>query len=96
MLYLIAVGALGTMAVIMAGWSSNNKYALLSAFRAVAQLISYEVPMVLALLIPVLMAGTMSMQEIVERQYIAYVVRRPADRADLPDLRAGRNRARAV
>jgi NADH-quinone oxidoreductase subunit H len=72
-LYLIAVGGLGTVATIMAGWGSNNKYALLSAFRAVAQLISYEVPMVIALLIPVIMAGTMSMQAIVERQYVAYV-----------------------
>jgi NADH-quinone oxidoreductase subunit H len=72
-LYLIAVGALGTVAVIMAGWGSNNKYALLSAFRAVAQLISYEVPMVLALLVPVLLTGTMSTQQIVEQQHIAYV-----------------------
>jgi NADH-quinone oxidoreductase subunit H len=72
-LYLIGVGAIGTVSVVMAGWGSNNKYALLSAFRSVAQLISYEVPMVITLLIPVLMAGTMSIQGIVERQYIAYV-----------------------
>jgi NADH-quinone oxidoreductase subunit H len=72
-LYLVAVGGLGTVALIMGGWGSNNKYALLSAFRSVAQLISYEVPMVIALLIPVIMAGTMSTQEIVERQYVAYV-----------------------
>jgi NADH-quinone oxidoreductase subunit H len=71
-LYLIAVGALGTVAVIMAGWGSNNKYSLLAAFRSVAQLISYEVPMVIAMLIPVLMAGTMSTQQIIEQQYIAY------------------------
>jgi len=71
-IYLIAVGAIGTIAVMMAGWGSNNKYSLLSAFRSVAQLISYEIPMVIALLIPVLMAGTMSTQELVERQYIAY------------------------
>ncbi|MCZ7540022.1 MAG: NADH-quinone oxidoreductase subunit NuoH [Anaerolineae bacterium] len=72
-LYLLAVGALGTVAVIMAGWSSNNKYALLSAFRAVAQLVSYEVPMVLALLVPVLLSGSMSTQEIVRQQHIWYV-----------------------
>ncbi len=52
-LYLIAVGSLGSIAVIMAGWSSNNKYALLGAFRGAAQLVSYEVPMVLAMLVPV-------------------------------------------
>ena len=72
-LYLLAVGALGTVAVIMAGWSSNNKYALLSAFRAVAQLVSYEVPMVLALLVPVLLSGSLSTQEIVRQQHIWYV-----------------------
>ena len=72
-LYLLAVGSLGPVAVIMAGWSSNNKYALLSAFRAVAQLVSYEVPMVLALLVPVLLSGSMSTQEIVRQQHIWYV-----------------------
>jgi NADH-quinone oxidoreductase subunit H len=72
-LYLVAVGSLGTVAVIMAGWGSNNKFALLAAFRAVAQLISYEVPLVLALLVPVLLSGTMSTQGIVESQHIMYV-----------------------
>ncbi|NOK85831.1 MAG: NADH-quinone oxidoreductase subunit NuoH [Chloroflexi bacterium AL-W] len=67
-LYVIAVGSLGTLAVILAAWSSNNKYALLGAFRVVAQLISYEVPLALALLIPVMLAGTMSMVGIVEAQ----------------------------
>ncbi|MBI5957994.1 MAG: NADH-quinone oxidoreductase subunit H, partial [Chloroflexi bacterium] len=72
-LYLVAVGAFGTVAVIMAGWSSNSKYAMVSAFRAVAQLISYEVPMVLALLVPVLMSGSMGMQDIVRSQHIMYL-----------------------
>jgi NADH-quinone oxidoreductase subunit H len=67
-LYFIAVASLGTLAVILAGWSSNNKYALLGAFRVVAQLISYEVPLALALLVPVMLAGTMSMVGIVEAQ----------------------------
>ena len=72
-LYLVAVGSLGTVAVIMAGWSSNNKYALVSSFRAVAQLISYEIPMVLALLVPVIMAGSLSTQDIVHSQHIMYL-----------------------
>jgi NADH-quinone oxidoreductase subunit H len=72
-LYLVAVGGFGTIGVIMAGWASNNKYSLLAAFRAVAQLISYEVPMVIALLVPVLLAGSMSTQGIIEQQYIAYI-----------------------
>jgi NADH-quinone oxidoreductase subunit H len=76
-LYIVAVGALSTISVLMAGWSSNNKFALLGAFRAVAQLISYEVPMVLALLVPVLLAGSMSLQDIVKSQHIMYLVAVP-------------------
>src|SRR5690606_34862681 len=72
-LYLIAAGSLGTIAVMMAGWSSNNKYALLGAFRGVAQLISYEIPMLLALLVPVLLAGSLSLQDIVQNQHIMYL-----------------------
>ncbi len=72
-LYFAAVGSLGTLAIMLAGWSSNNKYALLGAFRVTAQLISYEIPMVLAILVPVLLAGTMGMQGIVEGQNIWYI-----------------------
>ena len=60
-LYLVAVGSISTIAVIMAGWSSNNKFALIGAFRVVAQLLSYEIPMVLAIAAVVLLVGTMSM-----------------------------------
>lgn len=67
-LYFVAISSLTTISVIMAGWASNNKYALLGAFRTVAQLISYEIPLVFSLLVPVLLAGTMSMQGIVEFQ----------------------------
>ena len=54
-LYIVAVGGLAEMGIVMAGWGSNNKFALLGAFRAVAQLISYEVPMVVSLLLPVML-----------------------------------------
>jgi NADH-quinone oxidoreductase subunit H len=67
-IYFVAVSSFGTLAILFAGWSSNNKYALVAGFRAVAQLISYEVPLVLSLLVPVLLAGSMSMQIIVETQ----------------------------
>ena len=67
-LYIAAMGSFGILAILMAGWSSNNKFALLGAFRAVAQLISYEVPMFMALLIPVLLARTMGINGIVEAQ----------------------------
>jgi NADH-quinone oxidoreductase subunit H len=67
-LYLVAAGALGTLAIIMAGWASNNKYALLGAFRMVANMVSYEIPMVVTLLIPTILADTMSVQGITQAQ----------------------------
>jgi NADH-quinone oxidoreductase subunit H len=69
LLYIVAAGALGTLAIIMAGWSSNNKYALLGAFRMVANMISYEVPMVIILLVPTILANTMSIRGITEAQH---------------------------
>ncbi|HSG14726.1 MAG TPA: NADH-quinone oxidoreductase subunit NuoH [Anaerolineae bacterium] len=72
--YVLAVSSVSVVSLLLAGWGSNNKYALLGAFRAVAQLVSYEVPMVMALIIPVLLAGTMSTQGIVEAQSVWYVL----------------------
>jgi len=66
--YLMAFASIGSMSLLMAGWSSNNKYALLGGFRVVAQLMSYEIPMAFAMLLPVLLAGTMRMNGIVEEQ----------------------------
>ena len=76
-LYIMAIGALGELGVILAGLGSNNKYALLGGFRAVAQLISYEVPMVLALLVPVMFAGSMGMNDIVGAQKVWFIVLAP-------------------
>ena len=73
-LYIAAVGSFGILSVLMAGWSSNNKYALLGAFRAVAQLVSYEVPLFMALLVPILLAGTMSVNGIVEAQSYGWFI----------------------
>ncbi len=67
-LYLVAVGTLSTLAIMLAGWSGNNKYALLGAFRTVAQMISYEVPLVLSLLVPVLLSGSLGLNGIVAAQ----------------------------
>lgn len=67
-LYIVAVGAISTLGIIMAGWASNNKYALLGAFRTVAQMVSYEVPMVVALLVPVILARSMGINAIVDAQ----------------------------
>jgi NADH-quinone oxidoreductase subunit H len=76
-LYVVAVGALGELGIIMAGWSSNNKYALLGAFRVVAQLISYEVPMVMALLVPVLLSQSMSLNSIIKAQNPWFLITSP-------------------
>jgi len=71
--YILAVGAAGVIAILMGGWSSNNKFALLGGFRAVAQLISYEVPQVLTVVTVVMLAGTMDMVEIVNRQTVPFI-----------------------
>ncbi|MCY3905320.1 MAG: NADH-quinone oxidoreductase subunit NuoH [Caldilineaceae bacterium] len=67
-LYVVALGSIGIMAALMAGWGSNNKYALLAGFRVVAQLLSYEIPLVLAILTVVLLTGSMRFGNIVESQ----------------------------
>lgn len=76
-LYIAAVGSFGIISVLMAGWSSNNKYALLGAFRSVAQLVSYEVPLFLALLVPVLLGRTMGVNGIVHAQDTWFVILAP-------------------
>jgi len=67
-IYIIGVGGLGTLAILMAGWASNNKYAMLGGFRVVAMMLTYEIPMVLALTAVVMVSGSMSLQSIVEAQ----------------------------
>src|SRR3989337_2277096 len=57
-----------TFAILLGGWSSNNKYALLGGFRSASQMISYEIPLALAVLVPVMMAGTLSTVGIVGGQ----------------------------
>ncbi len=67
-LYFFAVGSLVELAVFMAGWSSRNKYSLLGAMRAIAQMISYEVPLVLASVVVIMAAGSLSTVSIVDMQ----------------------------
>lgn len=67
-LWVLAMGGLTVFPVWMAGWASNNKYALLGGMRAVAQGVSYEIPLVLAALVPVTLSGSMSLSEIVRYQ----------------------------
>jgi NADH-quinone oxidoreductase subunit H len=68
LLYFFAAGAATELAVFMAGWGSRNKYSLLAAMRALAQLISYELPLILCVVPVVMVTGTLSTREIVEAQ----------------------------
>src|SRR5512134_3659975 len=76
-LYIIAAGAIGTLSIIMAGWSSNNKFALIGAFRQVAVMVSFEVPMLTMLLIPTIFAGSMGFDAITKAQDIWYIFLAP-------------------
>jgi len=66
--YMLAVSSISTLGILMAGWSSANKYSLLGGLRAAGQLIAYELPMVLSVIGVVIQAGTMNLQQIVVKQ----------------------------
>jgi NADH-quinone oxidoreductase subunit H len=66
--YVVAVSSLSTVGLIMAGWASNNKYALFGAMRSAAQIVSYEIPAVMILLTVVMMVGSLSLQDLVWAQ----------------------------
>src|SRR5579871_274008 len=70
LLYILALSSLGVYGIVLAGWSSNNKYSLLGGLRASAQLISYELAMGLALLCVIVLAGSVKLSDIVEAQNI--------------------------
>jgi NADH-quinone oxidoreductase subunit H len=77
-LFFLAVSSMEIVGLFMAGWGSNNKYALLSAMRAVNQIISYDLPFVFAALVPVLLAGSLKLSDIAAAQsglwYVFYPV----------------------
>ena len=77
-LFFLAVSSMEIVGLFMAGWSSNNKYALLSAMRAVNQIVSYDLPFLMAALVPVILAGSLRLGDIAAAQnglwFIAYPV----------------------
>ena len=76
-LFFLAVSSLEIVGLFMGGWGSNNKYALLSAMRAVNQIISYDLPFIFAALVPVVLAGSMQMSAIVTAQHGLWFVAYP-------------------
>jgi NADH-quinone oxidoreductase subunit H len=62
--YVSAISAVSTVGLIMAGWASNNKYALFGAMRSAAQIVSYEIPALLVILVPVMIVGSLSLQDL--------------------------------
>ena len=77
-LYLISIASISVYGIVLAGWSSNNKYAMMGGLRSSAQMISYELAMGLALLVPIILAGSMSLLDIVNAQNpIWFIVYQP-------------------
>lgn len=76
-LYLVAISSFTVVGVFMAGWASSNKYSLISAMRGVAQMVSYEMPLVMAVLSVVMVSGTLSLNSIIDSQHIPNVLLLP-------------------
>ena len=77
LLFFLAVSSLEIVGLFMAGWGSNNKYALLSAMRAVNQMISYDLPLIFSALVPVLLAGSLRLSDIAAAQHDLWFVAYP-------------------
>jgi len=75
--YILSLGSASMITMLMAGWGSNNKYATLGALRSIVTLASYEIPQVLSVLVVVMVAGSFSMQDIIEAQDVAFLFTLP-------------------
>ena len=76
-LYIIAISSLGVIGVFMAGWGSSNKYSMIGAMRTMAQMISYEIPLVLSIIGVLMITGSLSMVSIVEAQTLPFFLLQP-------------------
>ena len=76
-LYVVAISSISTVGMFMAGWSSSNKYALISAMRVIAAIVSYEIPVLLSIAGIVLLTGSLSMNSIVLAQDIPFILLQP-------------------
>lgn len=77
-LYIVSIASISVYGIVLAGWSSNNKYAMLGGLRSSAQMISYELALGLSLIGPMMLAGSMSLKDIVEAQRpVWFVVYQP-------------------
>ena len=76
-LFVVAISSLSTLGIFMAGWGSSNKYSLLGAMRNMAAVVSYEMPVILAIAGVVLVAGSLSMNQIVLAQNIPFILLQP-------------------
>jgi NADH-quinone oxidoreductase subunit H len=76
-IYVLAISSISTIGIFMAGWGSSNKYSMLGAMRDVAAVVSYEIPVVLSAASVVILAGSMSLNQIVLAQHIPYILLQP-------------------
>ncbi len=76
-LYVVALSSVASIGIFMAGWGSNNKYSIIGAMRDVAQLISFEIPLVLSIVGVILLTGSLSLAEIVNAQSMPFILLQP-------------------
>jgi NADH-quinone oxidoreductase subunit H len=88
-LFVLAISSMGVYGIAIAGWASNNKYSLLGGLRSSAQMISYELPLSLAIAAPLLLSNTLSLHELVQRQagyYFGFLPRWNIFQAPMPQV----------